>query len=57
MTASPELALLLDRLTAERYRPVPPPPSPPERAHRPATLPPRGPADAPVEAAGGENGG
>jgi ribonuclease E len=25
-TGCPELALLLDRLTAERYRPVPPPP-------------------------------
>jgi hypothetical protein len=26
ITRCPELALLLDRLTAERYRPVPPPP-------------------------------
>ena len=49
-TGCPELALLLDRLTAERYRAVPPPPGTCPAVHRPATL---GPGPAPGETGGG----
>ncbi len=49
-TGCPELALLLDRLTAERYRAVPPPPGTCPAVHRPATL-------GPDPATGGAGGG
>jgi hypothetical protein len=55
-TDCPELMLLLDQLTAERHRPVPPPPAHtnPVRPPDPATFPPLG-ATRPTEPFRGEN--